>query len=80
MTGSNYMYVGTSIIEASRGAVTQSVTVTLTGCGFDPHTKYLFTFIFSFLRFGIEAKRGVEFRHSTRNASRIRQKVGNGVF
>ena len=30
--------------------------------------KYLFTFIFSFPRFGVEAKRGVEFRHSTRNA------------
>ena len=28
--------------------------------------KYLFTFIFSFLRFGVEAKRGVVFRHSTR--------------
>ena len=36
-------------------------------------------FIFAFLRSGVEAKRGVEFCHLTRNASRIRQKVGNGV-
>ena len=41
--------------------------------------KYLFTFIFSFLRSGVEAKRGVEFRHSERNVSRIRQKVGDRV-
>ena len=41
--------------------------------------KYLFTYIFSFLRSGVEAKLGVEFRHSARNASRIRRKVGNGV-
>ena len=42
--------------------------------------KYLLKFIFQFLRSGVEAKRGVEFCHSTRNASRIRKKVGNGVF
>ena len=36
--------------------------------------KYLFKFIFSFLRSGIEAKRGVEFCHSARNAFRIRRK------
>ena len=41
--------------------------------------KYLITFIFSFLRSGVEAKRGVEFRHSARNASRNRRKVGNGM-
>ena len=41
--------------------------------------KYLLKFIFPFLRSGVEAKRGVEFCHSTRNASRIRQKVGSGV-
>ena len=39
----------------------------------------LFTFIFSFLRCGLEAKRGVEFRHSARSVSRIWQKVENGV-
>ena len=41
--------------------------------------KYLLKFIFPNLRSGVEAKRGIEFCHSTRNASRIRQKVGNGV-
>ena len=41
--------------------------------------KYLLKFIFPFLRSGVEAKRGIEFCHSTRKASRIRQKVGNGV-
>ena len=34
-------------------------------------------FIFPFLRSGVEIKRGVELCHSTLNASRIRQKVGN---
>ena len=37
--------------------------------------KYLLKFIFPFLRSGVEAKGGVEFCHSTRNASRIRQKA-----
>ena len=41
--------------------------------------KYLFKFTFSFLRSAFEAERGVKFHHSTRNASRIRQKMGNGV-
>ena len=41
--------------------------------------KYLPKFIFPFLRSGVEFKRGVEFCHSTLNAFRIRQKVGNGV-
>ena len=34
--------------------------------------KFLLKFIFPFLRSGVEAKGGVEFCHSTRNASRIR--------
>ena len=38
--------------------------------------KYL---IFSFLRIGVETKRGVEFRHSTRNAFRNQRKVGSGL-
>ena len=38
--------------------------------------KYLLKFIFLFLPSGVEAKRGVEFCHSTRNASRIRGKWG----
>ena len=41
--------------------------------------EYLLKFIFPFLRSGVDVKRGVEFSHSTRNASIIRQKVGNGV-
>ena len=38
--------------------------------------KYLFKFKFSILR----SDGGVVFRHSTRNASRIRRKVVNGVI
>ena len=38
--------------------------------------KYL---IFSFFRSGGEAKRGIEFRHSTGNTYRTQRKVGNGV-
>ena len=41
--------------------------------------KFVFKFIFTFLRYGVEAKRGIEFRHSARNAFRIRGKVGIGV-
>ena len=37
--------------------------------------KYLLKVIFPFLRSGVEVKHGVEFYHSIRNASRIRQKV-----
>ena len=40
---------------------------------------YFLKFIFPFLRSGVEAKRGVEFRHSTRNALRIRRIIRNGV-
>ena len=46
-------------------------TVNATGCRFDPER------IDS--RNGDEAQCGVEFRHSTRNASRIRWKVRSGV-
>ena len=38
--------------------------------------KYL---LFSFLRSGVEVKRGVESRHSSRNASRICLKIENGM-
>ena len=38
-----------------------------------------FKFIFSFLRSGVEAKRGVEILQSTRDASRIQRKMGNGI-
>ena len=43
-----------TFIEANLGAGAQSVTAKSTGCGFYPpleEMKYLFTFIFSFLRF-----------------------------
>ena len=70
--------------QAGRGAEAQSVTVKSTDCGFDPHSRkfniylYLYFHLY-FLRSGIEAMRGVEIRHSARNASRIRRKLGNGV-
>ena len=60
----------------------RGVTVKSTGCGFDPHSRRLNIYLnlyFHFFRSGVEVKRGVEFCPSTRNASRIRQKVGNGV-
>ena len=68
------------IIETSRGAGAQSVTVKPTGCGFRfPLEEILKIFIFPFLCSGVKKKRGVEFCHSTRNASRIEQKMGNTV-
>ena len=67
-------------MEASRSAAARGGTVKPTGCGFDPPSRrHLLKFIFPFLRSGVEVKRGVEFCHSTRNDSRIRQKVGNGM-
>ena len=39
--------------------------------------KYL---IYSFLRSGVEAKRGVDIRHSTCNVSRIQRKVEDEYF
>ena len=63
-------------------AQAQSVTVKPIGCGFVApfeEMKYLLKLIFPFLRSGVEAKRGFEFCHSTRNTSRTRRKVGNGV-
>ena len=65
-------------LVASRGAGAHSMTVKPTGCGLE-EMKYLLKFIFQFLRSVVEAKRSVEFCHSTSYASRIRQKVGNGV-
>ena len=38
--------------------------------------KYLFKLILSFLRSGIKAKRGVEYRHSTCNALKFNGKWG----
>ena len=56
-------------------ALKESVTVKWTGCRFE-EIEYLLTFIFSFLRSGVVAKRGAEFGRSTRNTSRTRRKVG----
>ena len=69
-------------IEASCGVVARSVTKKTEWLWVRSpleEMKYLLKFIFPFLRSGVEAKRGVEFCHSTRNASRIWQKVGNGL-
>ena len=58
------------------------LTVKPTGCGFDLHSRRWNIYIkriFPFLRSGVEAKRDVESCHLTRNTSRIRQKVGNGL-
>ena len=43
--------------------------------GLDFHLKINF-YLFLLLRSANKTKRGVEFRHSTRNASDIQQKVG----
>ena len=78
-----YMYVNfncllTTVASCDTGAL--NVTVNAISCGFDYQNEIFFKFIFSFVLSGNEAKRGVEFRHSTRNASRIWRKVGNGLF
>ena len=62
--------------EASRGAVARSVAWLIVGSipiRGDEIVIYIYIFI---SYFGVEAKRGVEFCHSIRNASRIRRKVG----
>ena len=38
--------------------------------------KYLFTFLFLFLRSGVEAMHGIEFRHSTRMPPELNGKWG----
>ena len=43
-------------------------------------TKGIKYFIFLFSIFVNEAKHGVQLRHSRRNVSRVRHKVGNGKF
>ena len=65
--------ISTYFDEASRGAGAQSMIHSPL-----EEMKYLLKFSFPFLRSGVEAKSGVKFCHSTRNASRIRQKM-NGV-
>ena len=78
-----YFYVKiliTSPLEASRGAgVSCDCKIDWLWARYSlEEIKYLLTFIFSFFRSGVVAKRGVELCHSTRNTTRI-QKVGNGV-
>ena len=63
------------IIEGSRGAGVSVPFQMLWVRFLREQMKYL---IFSFLRTGVEAKRGVKFRHSTHNASRIRCKIRSG--
>ena len=65
------------ISEASHDAGAQSVTVKATACEFDPDSRKLN--IYLNLYFRVKAKRGVKFRYSTRNASRNRRKMGDGV-
>ena len=68
---------------ASLGAAAESVEVYATGYGFDPpleEIEYYLKSIFPVLRSGVEAKRGVEFLHSTRNASEFGGKWGTECF
>ena len=65
-------------MQASRSAGEQSVTVNATACGFESQSRKLNINIF-FLPSGIEAMRGVEFRHPTCNASRNQRKMGDVV-
>ena len=51
------------VVEASRSAGAQSVTVKFIGCGFDPHLRKWNTYLrlyFSFLRSGVEYVEYVE--------------------
>ena len=59
----------------------KSVTVKPNGCGFDPHLRRCNIYLNLFFHFFalVHARYGVEFYYSTRNASKIRQNLGNGV-
>ena len=74
---------GAPILEALRvgGIIVRNLTPRLVSIPEqrNENTKYYYLFIFSVLRSGVEAKRGVEFHHSTRNSSRTRRKVENGM-
>ena len=68
------------MVDASRGAVARGVTVKRLWVRSSlEEMKYLLKLIFPFLRSDVQVERDLEFCHSTRNASRIRQKLGNGV-
>ena len=59
--------------EASGKVGRQSVTVNVAYCGFDPHLKKLNIYL------NLKGKkRGVDFHHSIRDASRIRRIVEKG--
>ena len=74
-----FFYYFIYITEASRGPTAQGVTVkpTVLCCGFDPHSRRLNIYLNLYFHFsgvhcsGVEAKRGVEFCHSTCNTSII---------
>ena len=70
-----------SSFEASSDAGAQSMIVNrlVVGSISTRGNEILIKFIFPLLQFGVDAKQGVEFCHSTSNASRIRRKVGNEV-
>ena len=68
-----------NLYEASHGAAAQSVTVKPTGCWFDPHSRRWNIYLNLYFHFFALVSRTSAACHSTRNASRIRQKVGNGV-
>ena len=59
----------------------KSATVNAISYGFDSHEEMKYV-IFSFPFSGNEARRGVEFRHKTRDIFRteILRKVGNGMW
>ena len=52
-------------MQASSGAGAPSETVNGADCGFNSRKYNIYLFIFPFRRSSIEAKRGVELRHST---------------
>ena len=65
--------------EASRDAEAQSVTVNATGCGFDLRSRKR-NLYFHFFALVTRQKRGVQFHHSTRNASKFRRKATEWMF
>ena len=72
------------VLHVSKPVVVQvhrCVTVKLTGCGFDSHSRTLNIYYFHFVVIVYQGKEGkqrhVEFRHLTRNASKIRRNFGH---
>ena len=73
----HWVFSYTHSFNSSRGEDAQAWDCKCDGCGFDFHSRKMKYLIFSFSRFGNEAKRCTEFRYSTRNAFKIRRKVEN---